>query len=395
MFTKSSNEKPRPLTNEAELPAGEKKKVLGLDQVIAFYGAPQELQSPTFVLSSDWEYWRDRGGVAAVGKTWFDLLKNPVEKAVDVIVNLDYGGNPAPVVCVDEFGFDYDGQIDLKTAEVLGATKEKKTELHLTVWQMRGPVAPKLAAAYREIVDLILMETYVNPNDLWLIAAQAQAARLNGLLEKSIVGLGAGRCSRDNIDWAKTREEMEEQIRFIRLVAPESPGVGFFAVAGNMKDQPITLKDIDEICGRFQDIPTDGTGLRPELIELHKTFSKRYRKPALVCSPSWVQPNFSPGHLGPDREWIGWGELVKPCTFRVLMMNLGEEEAPDVIVRLRNPGEDGSVFAKGIVDLPAKSNAVAVLPACGQWKVWTGKWKMEVEAPGCEVLIFNLSHYGE
>lgn len=333
--------------------------------------------------------------MAAVGKTWFDLLKNPVAKAVDVLLNLDYGDNPKPIVCIDEFGFDYDGQIDLKTAEVLTATKEKKPSLHLAVWQMRGPVAPKLAATYRDIVDLVLLETYVSPKDVWLIAAQAQAARLNGLLAKSIVALGAGRCGRDNIDWARTKAEIEEQIRFIRLVAPESPGVAFFAVDSNMKNQPITLEDIDEICRRFDDIPTDGTGLRPELIQLHQTFSKRYEKPALVCSPSWVQPNFSPGHPGADGEWNGWGELVKPYTFRVLMMNLGEEEARDVIVRLRNPGEDGSVFAKGIVDLPAKSNTVAVLPVFGQWKVWTGKWKLEVEAPGCEVLTFNLSHHEE
>jgi len=95
-----------PLTGGTEPSANKQKNGLDLDKVIAFYGAPKELHSPTFVLSSDWEYWRNRGGVAAVGKTWFDLLKNPVEKAVDVLLNLDYGDNPNPVVCINEFGFD-------------------------------------------------------------------------------------------------------------------------------------------------------------------------------------------------------------------------------------------------------------------------------------------------
>ena len=363
-----------------EEPAPPRKQVLGMDTVIALYGDFKDVPSQNF---------------NATGITWFTLLKNPLEVGSQNIINAAVERNPdEPAICIDEFGFDYDGQIDLKTAKVLRLAKEQKPELGLAVWQMRGPVAPKLAAAYREVVDLILMESYVGPKDLWLIAAQLQAARLNGLGDRSIVGLGAGRCGRDHVDWATTRQDLEEQIRFIRLVAPESPGVGFFAMDGNMKDQPITYQDIDDICSQFDELPTDGSGLRPELIELASRFTKQYSKPALVCSPSWVQPNFNPGHVGPDGKWVDWGKLAEPLTFRALILNLGDTNATNVIVRLRNPdAHGGNVFAKGIVDVPARSVAVAVLPVFAEFKAWTGEWEMEVDAADAEVLMHNLSHY--
>ena len=105
----------------------------------------------------------------------------------------------------------------------------------------------------------------------------------------------------------------------MRLVAPESPGVAFFATPGNMKDRPVTV--------------------------------------------------------------------------RALILNLGQADATDVIVRVRNPGEGGAIFAKGIADVPARSVGIAVLPAIAQWKGWTGQGKMEVAAPGGQALIFNYARY--
>ena len=73
------------------------------------------------------------------------------------------------------------------------------------------------------------------------------------------------------------------------------------------------------------------------------------------------------------------------------MMNLGQKEARDVKVRLRNPADKGGdVWAEGKVNIPARSIAIAVLPVLEghTWKVWTGAWKMEVEAPGSEVFVY-------
>lgn len=378
--------------------ASGQKKVLGLDTVIAFYDEPRDVRSATFVRSGDWKHWEDRGGVAASGLTWFNVLKNPVEKGADILVNAVDTKNPRPVVNIDEFGFDFDGQIDLKTAEVLRAAKKKKPELGVTVWQMRGPVAPRLAATYRELVDLVLMETYVDLSDSWLIAFQLQAARLNGLLEKSIIGLGLGAESKElgGHPWTRTREELEQQLRLIRFVAPESPGVAFFGLWG-LDKHPLKRQQVDELSGQFRKIPTDGTGLRPELLELGKTFTKRYAKPAIFCSSTFVMPNFYPGHVGPDGKWTNWGQVVQPESARAILMNLGEQDAKEVIVRLRGRGKEGEVWAKGLVDVPARSLVVATLPTLPGtgFRGWAGTEQIEVNAPGAEVHIFQVARFGK
>ena len=83
-----------------------KTKVLGLNKVIAFTYSPakdfdpKQLHSVTFVGpvgAGDWKYWRSRGVVTGVGHTWFDLLRSPLDKAVDNLTGQDYGGNPQPV----------------------------------------------------------------------------------------------------------------------------------------------------------------------------------------------------------------------------------------------------------------------------------------------------------
>jgi len=73
---------------------------------------------------------------------------------------------------------------------------------------------------------------------------------------------------------------------------------------------------------------------------------------------------------------------------RMLMMNLGEKDAANINVRLRNPKEKGgNVFAEGTVNVPGKNVAIAVLPVNAKWKVWK-TWGIEVEGKGCEVLIY-------
>ena len=366
---------------------------MGLDTVVHFYGLGDGMRSPTLVSSGDWKSLKERGLVSA-GRAGHGMLRMPLDQAVEEQVRRDFGGNSSPVVTIDEFGFDYDGQIDAKTVEVLRAIKKGRPELRLAIWQMRGPVAPKLAATYRDVADLVMMESYVSPENIWLIGAQLKAAELNGLADKSIVAIGLGRCSRDHVNWARTREEVEEQVRFIRLVAPESPGVAFFGQPRahyelGVKEVPLTLAEADEVAGRFREIPTTGLGLRREVIEMAAVFTKRYKKPAIVCSSIWIQPNFSPGHLGPDGKWTGWGALVQPETYRTPLLNLGEEDARRVTVRIRNKGDHGIVWATGEVDIPARSVVVASMARHGERKGWTSNWKLEVDAPGCEVHNFN------
>lgn len=364
--------------------AAEKQKVLDQDRIIAFTyltDNPKKLHSLTFLAPSsptEWKYWRNRGVIPAVGQTWYDLLESPVEKAVDLLVNLDYGGNPEPVVCIDEFGFDFGGETDQKSARIIKETKRKKPELTLTVWQMRGPVPHVLAEAYREHVSLVLLECYVgDKKDYWWIQTQVHAARMHGLLEKSVVALGLSTGKNPDETWASTKKELEQQIRFVRFIAPESPGLGFFAPDVT----PELLGYADELCDRFSEIPSNGSGLPQDVIEMHKTFSMPHKQPTLVSSPLWVEPNRS----GPDPNI-----LVQPKTMRVYIMNLGEEDAKNVKIRLRNEREKGGdIFAEGVISvIPKRNEAIAVLPWTKETTGWK-TWELIIEAEGCEVFIFS------
>jgi hypothetical protein len=361
-------------------------KVLGLDKVIAFTYSPakdfdpKQLRSVTFIgptKPEDWQYWRTRGVVMGVGHTWYDLLRSPIEKAVDNLVHQNYGGNPRPVVMIDEFGFDYGGRMDEKSARILRQTKRRKPELALAVWEMRGPIPKVLADACRDVADLVMMESYVgDKKQYWWIATQIWSARRYGILPKTIVVLGVGKGGNLGEDWAQTKQELEQQIRFVRLIAPESPGVGFFGGTAEL------LARADALCARFSDLPADGSGLSPDVLALAATFSSRHEKPTLVVSPDLVEPNYNEDGSG----------LVEPKTMRPYLINLGDQDAQNVKVRLRNPPDKGGdVFAEGAVPLiPKRGEAIGTLPVTSKWRVWVGEWEMEVEAPGCDVLVFRF-----
>jgi hypothetical protein len=239
-----------------------------------------------------------------------------------------------------------------------------------------------------------MMETYVDLNDAWMIAFQLQAARLNGLLKRSVVALGLGKESDDGggYRWTQTAEELEQQARLIRFVAPESPGVAFF---GKWKlkenDCPLTDEQLDNICSRFLEMQTDDRGLKPELLQLGRVFTESYDSPAIFCSSSFVLPHFHSGHDGGQ-----WGESYQPPVARVLMMNLGNRGAEGVRVQLRD--RQKGVWAAGPVDIPARSVVVArlpILPGKDFWG-WGGTSIMEVDAPRSEVFNFlDSRHHGK
>jgi len=366
--------------------AQQKRKVLGKERIFYIYGGtPEHIRCANLVHSrpNEWRSWRAKHIISGRPQTWFKLLRNPVEKAVDILTTIDYGGNPNPVVIIDEFGLDLGGQTDRKTATILRAAKGKMPQLGIVVWQMRGPVSPVLADAYRDVVDLVCMEAYVGSKDeYWKIIGQVKAAQLQGLGHKAVVGIGLGVGGRPGEHWAKTKKELEQQIRFIRLIAPESPGLAFFSPGSAKRGEEGLLEYASALCERFGAIPTDGTALPEDVIALHGTFAKTYHQPMLVASGTWVEPN---------RAWTNPSTLVKPKTMNATILNLGEKGATNVKVRLLNrEDKGGNVFAEGIVNVPARGVATAILPVIADWQSWKD-WPMEVEVPGGEALIFPKS----
>lgn len=362
-----------------------KTKVLGLDKVIAFTYTPtnhfdlKQLHAVTLIGPTgpaDWKYWQGRGVVAGVDHLWTDLIHSPNDKAVENLTGQNFGGNPHPVVMIDELGFDYGGNVDEKSAQILRQTKLKRPDLALTVFSMRGPIPQVLAEAYRDVADLVMMESYVHDaQQYWLIAMQAWSARKYGILPKTIFVLGLGKGGRPGEDWAETKEELEQQIRFVRLVAPASPGIGFF------DGDPEMVASADALSARFFDFPTHGSGLPAEAVKLARTFTRHYAKPTLVVSPSFVEPNFTADATN----------IANPRTMRAYVINLGGKDATNVKVRLRNRANlGGNVFAEGVVPLvPRHGDTVAVLRITDLWREWVGAWILEVDAPGCDVITFK------
>jgi hypothetical protein len=181
-----------------------------------------------------------------------------------------------------------------------------------------------LAEAYRDVADLVMMESYVSDkNQYWRIAAQVWSARRFSVLPKTIVVLGVGKGGNAGENWAQTKEELEQQIRFVRLIAPDSPGVGFWGGTSELRAHA------DALCAHFSDLPTDGSGLPTDVVALAKTFSTRHAKATLVVSPDLVEANY-------DEDGKG---LAEPKTIRAYLINLGEPDARNVKLRLRNPAD--------------------------------------------------------
>lgn len=359
-------------------------EVLGLKHVIAFTYCPKGIDQKQFhsatligpVEPNDWKQWQPRGVVTGVGHTWYDLLRSPIDKAVDNITNQDFGGNPHPVMMIDEFGFDYGGLMDEKSAQILRQAKSRKPELSLAVFEMRGPISQVLADACRETADLIMMEAYVGSSrQYWSLAIEAWTARHFGILPKTIMILGVGKGGNPGENWAETDAELEQQLRFVRMISPESPGVGFYAGTREL------LARADALCSHFFDFPANGAGLPDDVRALARTFTRRYDKPTLVFSPLYVEPNFNEDGKG----------IAKPTVMRAYLINLGDHDAQNVRVRLRNPpNQGGNVFAEGEVPIiPRRSIAIGVLPVTDVWKVWVGEWAMEVEGAGCDIINFK------
>jgi hypothetical protein len=369
-----------------------KKKILGQDRIIAFIycGDAEKFKSLTVTDNGDWKFWKERGVTVISEHGWFNLLEDTtVDSAVNVLAHLNFGDNPNPVVSIDEFGFDVGGQTDQKCAEILKAAKKKIPGLSIAVCHMMGsPINEVLADAYRSSADIIFLECYLTgEKDYWKLAGMVHAAQMHGLMDKCVLILGVGTGGQPGENWAKTKKDLEEQIRFARLMAPESRGISFFNMSmKSVPNVPDFFSYADKLCGRYFQIPADGRGLPGNVMDIYRTFTKEYKQPALVYSQRWVALDLS-------RE--NPNNIVHPASFRAYFMNLGKQDAKNVKIRLRNTPETGNdIFAEGTIDtIPAGGEGIAVLSLTKPetptpWKEWR-TWQIEVDAPGCELIEFK------
>jgi len=126
------------------------------------------------------------------------------------------------------------------------------------------------------------------------------SARKYGILPKTIIVLGVGKGGNPGERWAETKEELEAAGSF------RSPDRSGIAGGRILLWHPELLTAADSLCTHFFHFPTNGSGLPTEVRDLAETFSRRYEKPTLVVSPSFVEPNYNEdGKEWPSRRRCG------------------------------------------------------------------------------------------
>jgi hypothetical protein len=152
-------------------------------------------------------------------------------------------------IAIDEFGHDRGGEVDRKMARALLRTKRGNPGLFIAVWQTRR-LSREVLEAYREGADLVMIEVYAGGKGFEKKFAEAVAeARKAGILPKTILALGINDRAtetemRERGRWANTRAVLEAQVRWVRIHAPEMPGVAFFAPQAS----EAMLRHADELC---------------------------------------------------------------------------------------------------------------------------------------------------
>lgn len=157
---------------------------------------------------------------------------------------------------IDEFGSGR-AAIDRRMAEALRLTHAGSPDLFIVAWHA-GLLTPVLAQAYRDAADLVLLESYFSGKDAWKIrmGVNLAAARSFGISGKCLFALGINDADEDVVagrerPWANSVPELEEQMRWIRLHASETPGFAFFAPRAS----PVMLAAADRLAAElFRDL---------------------------------------------------------------------------------------------------------------------------------------------
>jgi hypothetical protein len=114
-------------------------------------------------------------------------------------------------------------------ANALVRAHEAAPDKTIVVWQA-GLSPAEVAQAYRCAADWIIPECYMNYFDNNFLQFRYRISRMReyGLIHKSVMGLS---CTSDKI--GTTAEGLEEQVRYVRRLAPEMPGLGFYKAYGS------------------------------------------------------------------------------------------------------------------------------------------------------------------
>ena len=191
--------------------------------------------------------WQRRGNKALV-VTSRNLNNNSAKTYIDRTLSGNYNG-----MQVDEVGHSFD------PAQYLPSMlnfKKALPEKFLAVWHVGVNIKEPLATEVKNNnIDLLLLEVYFTANDaqsrvriLKKLEERVREAVKHCPPEKMLIALAT---STDFCSMSATAEEQAdfivEQIKVIRKVAPQMPGIAFFS----SKAYPEVLKKADEACRKY------------------------------------------------------------------------------------------------------------------------------------------------
>lgn len=254
------------------------------------------------------KWWRDRGVRAlpeGIGWPVWPAGRKVSEEKDPARVFADQWIGPATHgadgISIDELGFNVQNPPEAACAEAAAAglkiaRKEAWPGYILSAWVGGAADNPEIKHIYNQTLDLLIAECYLNQKpfnfDLAFVKRWVDWMRQEpGLIDKSIFGLSISPIGGP----LPTPRQVEEQVRYVRQIAPEMPGMVFF----------------------------EGGGATPELRTwASRMWEKYFIRPVLIAG----------GVLGgpPKRPAGGFGD--------VFIRNIGGMDARNVTVEFWNEG---------------------------------------------------------
>jgi len=175
---------------------------------------------------------------------------------------------PLDGISIDELGYldDNDDMVEALRAYVaiLKRVRQDFPNRFIAVWQFAGLTARE-CNAFRHNTDLVMMEVYQNFFRAWYgtrhfyeyIQQRIDMARTMMVLDHFVIGLSITRHYGSVMP-----SELEAQVRYIRLYAPDMPGLAFFTTGYAEKD---IIKHADWLCYQYYIRPVVATWPQSDL----------------------------------------------------------------------------------------------------------------------------------
>ncbi len=196
------------------------------------------------------------GGVCYLGGARPEQIRKDLDMAaLGPRILKDYTAiDPWDGIAIDELGMwdQHPEQTPLALAfwEVLKQTRAARPDKFLATWQFAA-LTPLECNMFRDTVDLVMCEVYQNYFRAWYdqhtfyeyLKQRIDVARAMMIIKQTVIGLSI---TSDN--GGITADELEDQVRTIRALAPEMRGLAFFSTSSC---DSAVLKRANECCYRY------------------------------------------------------------------------------------------------------------------------------------------------